>query len=59
MKNYGSKLGMLENRLKVQFKGWYKMEINSKEFAIPIPTAILSTVDQMQLANVLEFISTL
>ena len=43
----------------MQFKGWYKMEINSKEFAIPILAAILSTIDQMQLTNVLEFISTL
>ena len=35
----------------MQFKGWCGMEINSKEFAIPILTAILSTIDQIQLAN--------
>ena len=54
MKNYASKLGMRENRLKVQFKDWYRMEINSKAFAIPILTAILSTINQMQLANCLR-----
>ena len=37
---YANKLGIKQcgNRLKIQLKGCYKMEINSKVFAIPIPT---------------------
>ena len=30
---------------KIQLKGCYRMEINSKAFAIPILTAILSTIN--------------
>ena len=33
-------------QLKIQLKGCYKMEINSKAFAIPILTAILSRCSQ-------------
>ena len=32
-------------RLKIQLKGCYKREINSKVFAIPILTAIFSTIN--------------
>ena len=48
MKNYTNKFGISGNRLKIQLKGCYRMEINSKAFAIPILTAILSTINQMQ-----------
>ena len=49
-KNYANKLGIKQdgNRLKIQIKGYYRMEINSKTFAIPILIAILSTINQMQ-----------
>ena len=36
---------MVWNRFKIQLKGCYRMEINSKAFAIPILTAILSTIN--------------
>ena len=54
-KKYANKLGIKKygNRFKIQFKGCYKMEINSKAFAIPILTAII------EIANALEFVSIL
>ena len=49
MKKYANKLGIkwYGNRFyfKIQLKGCYKMEINSKAFAISILTAILSTIN--------------
>ena len=60
MKKYANKLGIkwYGNRLKIQLKGCYKMEINSKVFATLILTAILSTIDAVRIgmANALEFI---
>ena len=41
MKKYANKLRIKQygNRFKIQLKGSYRMEINSKAFAIPILTA--------------------
>ena len=36
---------IVRKQLKIQLKGCYRMEINSKAFAIPILTAILSTTN--------------
>ena len=49
---------------KIQLKGCYRMEINSKAFAIPILTAIIIVnykLDAVRIgiANALEFISIL
>ena len=40
-KKYANKLGIkwYGNRLKIQFKDLYRMEMNSKAFAIPFLTA--------------------
>ena len=38
-------------QLKIQLKGCYRMEMNSKTFAIPILTAILSTINQNRDSN--------
>ena len=61
MKKYANKLGIkwYGNRFKIQLKGCYRMEINSKAFAIPILTAILSDAVRIGIANALEFISIL
>ena len=47
MKKYANKLGIkwYGNRFKIHLKGCYRMEINSKAFAIPILTAsIISSI---------------
>ena len=36
---------MVWKQVKIQLKGCYRMEINSKALAIPILTAILSTIN--------------
>ena len=47
MKRYANKLGIkwYGNRFKMQLRGCYKMEINSKAFAIPILTASTLTLN--------------
>ena len=42
--------------LKIQLKGCYRMEINSKPFSIPILTAILSTTVVWKKFDVKKFL---